>query len=323
MKKLLIVLLWGIVMPQTTPSQERPVATYSIVAYDQETGQLGVAVQSHWFSVGFLVPWVKAGVGAVATQSFVKVDYGPEGLKLMESGMSPEEALKKLIAEDEGEAVRQVAMVDIHGNVAAHTGSKCIQYASHITGEGFSVQANLMANSTVPAAMAKAFKSAKGDLAERMMVALEAAENEGGDIRGRQSAAMVIATGNPTGVAWKDIILDLRVEDNPDPLPELRRLIRINRAYDHANKGDHYVEIGAIDKALEEYRQAANYYPENVELPYWSAVTLASVGRVEEALPIFKTVFAADPDLKILTPRLVPAGLLPEDESILKQIMSQ
>ncbi len=323
MKKLLIALLWSVAISQSLPSHKRPVATYSIVAYDQETGQLGVAVQSHWFSVGFLVPWVKAGVGAVATQSFVKVDYGPDGLKLMESGMSPEEALKKLIAEDEGEAVRQVAMVDVQGKVAAHTGSKCIQYASHITGDGFSVQANLMANSTVPTAMAKAFQAAKGDLAERMMVALEAAEKEGGDIRGRQSAAMVIAAGNPTGVAWKDIILDLRVEDNPDPLPELRRLIRINRAYDHANRGDHYVEIGAIDKALEEYRQAAHYYPENVELPYWSAVTLASVGRVEEALPIFKRVFASDPDLKTLTPRLVPAGLLPDNEDILKQIMSQ
>lgn len=323
MRKVLLIALAGLGVAQTQVSEYRPIATYSIVALDKETGELGVAVQSHWFSVGFLVPWVKAGVGAVATQSFVKVDYGPDGLKLMESGMTPEEALNKLIVDDEGESVRQVAMVDINGNVAAHTGNKCIQYANHITGDGFSVQANLMANSTVPAAMAKAFENSTGDLADRMMAALEAAEGEGGDIRGRQSAAMIVATGEPSGVPWKDIVLDLRVEDNPDPLPELRRLIRINRAYDHANKGDHFVEIGAIDKALEEYKQAAEYYPENVELPYWSAVTLASVGRVEEALPIFKRVFVADPDLITLTPRLVPAGLLPDDDILMQKIMGQ
>lgn len=321
-KKIFITLILFCVLYGQTNSH-RPVSTYSIVALDEKTGELGVAVQSHWFSVGFLVPWAKAGVGAVATQSFVKVDYGPDGLKLMEAGKTAEEALVQLIKADEGEGVRQVGMVDIHGNVAVHTGNKCIQYAGHITGKNYTVQANLMANATVPKAMARAFENAEGDLADRMMAALEAAEAEGGDIRGRQSAAMVIVSGKPTGVDWKDTVLDLRVEDHPQPLEELKRLIRINRAYKHANMGDHYMETGSVDKALIEYQQSAEYYPENPELPYWSAITLASANRIEEALPIFKRVFAQSPGLKTLTPRLVHAGLLPDDKAMLKKIMAQ
>jgi len=205
-------ILLGVLFSQSI-SQSIPVHTYSIVAFDQETGELGVAVQSHWFSVGFLVPWAKAGVGAVATQSFVKVDYGPHGLKLMEEGMSADAALQKLVSEDEGEAVRQVAMIDVKGNVAAHTGSKCIYAAGHQIGKNYSVQANLMENETVWPAMAKAFENTEGDLADKMMATLDAAEAEGGDIRGKQSAAMLIVTGEPTGVPWKDTVLDLRVED--------------------------------------------------------------------------------------------------------------
>jgi len=272
-------ILLGVLFSQSI-SQSIPVHTYSIVAFDQETGELGVAVQSHWFSVGFLVPWAKAGVGAVATQSFVKVDYGPHGLKLMEEGMSADAALQKLVSEDEGEAVRQVAMIDVKGNVAAHTGSKCIYAAGHQIGKNYSVQANLMENETVWPAMAKAFENTEGDLADKMMATLDAAEAEGGDIRGKQSAAMLIVTGEPTGVPWKDTVLDLRVEDHPKPLEELRRLIRINRAYKHANKGDHYLELEDIEKALAEYEMAAQYYPENPELSFWSAITLASKGQL-------------------------------------------
>jgi len=303
------------------PSKIIPVSTYSIVAYDEQTGELGVAVQSHWFSVGFLVPWAKAGVGAVATQSFVKVDYGPEGLKLMEQGYSAAAALDRLIAEDKGQAVRQVAMVNVHGDVAAHTGSKCIFAAGHQKGKNYSVQANLMEKESVWPAMSRAFEETKGDLADRMMSALEAAEDEGGDIRGRQSAAMLIVSGNPTGIAWKDVVMDIRVDDHPDPLKELKRLIRVSRAYQHANIGDHYLEKEEIKKALQEYNQASLYYPENPELPYWSAIALASKGRLDEALPIFKDVFNREPRLRILTPRLVNSGLLPDEKSLLKQIM--
>lgn len=304
-------------------SDNRPISTYSIVALDAETGELGVAVQSHWFSVGFLVPWVKAGVGAVATQSFVKVDYGPDGLELMESGMSAKDALKSLINQDEAEAVRQVAMIDINGNVAAHTGERCIVFANHVVGKNYSVQANMMENSTVPKAMAVAFENSSGDLADRMMAALEAAEKEGGDIRGKQSAAMVIMSGEPTGIEWKDTKMSLRIEDHPTPLKELKRLIRIHRAYQHANKGDYYMELNQIDNALTEYNKASKYYPENPELPYWSAVALVNGGRINEALPIFKAVFKSNPNLKKMTPRLIKSGLLIDDEKVLKKIMMQ
>ena len=322
-KRLILVLaILTLVFSQKTSSM-RPISTYSIVALDETTGELGVAVQSHWFSVGFLVPWVKAGVGAVATQSFVKVDYGPDGLQLMESGITAVDALKTLTSKDDGEAVRQVGMIDIKGNVAAHTGSRCIKYAGHIVGENYSVQANMMANGTVPKAMAVAFEKTKGDLADRMMAALEAAEAEGGDIRGKQSAAMVIVSGEPSGVDWKDTKLSLRIEDHPTPLIELKRLIRVHRAYQHANMGDHYMETEEIDKALIEYSKAAEYYPENAELPYWSAVALANGGRLEEALPVFQSVFQRNPDLKTMTPRLVKSGLLPDDKSLISKIMNQ
>ena len=322
-KRLILVLaILTMVFSQKT-SSIRPISTYSIVALDETTGELGVAVQSHWFSVGFLVPWAKAGVGAVATQSFVKVDYGPDGLQLMESGITAVDALKTLTSKDEGEAVRQVGMIDIKGNVAAHTGSRCIKYAGHIVGENYSVQANMMANGTVPKAMAVAFEKTKGDLADRMMAALEAAEAEGGDIRGKQSAAMVIVSGEPSGVDWKDTKLSLRIEDHPTPLIELKRLIRVHRAYQHANMGDHYMETEEIDKALIEYSKAAEYYPENAELPYWSAVALANGGRLEEALPVFRSVFQRNPDLKTMTPRLVKSGLLPDDKSLISKIMNQ
>ena len=322
-KRLILVLaILTLVFSQKTSSM-RPISTYSIVALDEATGELGVAVQSHWFSVGFLVPWVKAGVGAVATQSFVKVDYGPDGLQLMESGITAVDALKTLTSKDEGEAVRQVGMIDIKGNVAAHTGSRCIKYAGHIIGKNYSVQANMMANGTVPKAMAVAFEKTKGDLADRMMAALEAAEAEGGDIRGKQSAAMVIVSGEPSGVDWKDTKLSLRIEDHPTPLIELKRLIRVHRAYQHANMGDHYMETEEIDNALIEYSKAAEYYPENAELPYWSAIALANGGRLEEALPVFQSVFERNPDLRTMTPRLVKSGLLPDDENLINKIMNQ
>ncbi len=301
--------------------KSNPVSTYSIVAYDERTGQFGVAVQSHWFSVGALVPWARAGVGAVATQSFVKVEYGPDGIALMESGKSAKEALNQLISKDSGQAVRQVAMIDNKGSVAAHTGENCIYAAGHKIGKNYSVQANLMEKETVWDAMAKAFENAQGDLATRMMASLEAAENEGGDIRGKQSAAMLIVTGQPTGLPWEDIVMDIRVDDSRRPLKELKRLIRIHTAYQHANRGDHYLEINEVKKALKEYDLASELYPENPELPYWSAVTLVGLGKLDKALPIFSKVFKKEPRLRTMTPRIVDAGLLPKDEYILKLIM--
>ena len=301
----------------------RPVSTYSIVALDAKTGQLGVAVQSHWFSVGTVVPWAKAGVGAVATQSIAEPSYGPKGLALMEQGIPADEALQSLLAKDIGENVRQVAMVDAQGNVGVHTGSRCISHASHLTGKNYSVQANIMAKPTVPSAMVQAFESTTGDLAERMLAALDAAEVEGGDLRGRQSAAILVVSGEPTGDPWTDRIVDLEVADHEYPLIELRRLLRISKAYRHAQRGDEYMEKNEMDNALQEYSAATKLYPENPELPFWTAVTLAQTGELQEALSIFKDVFSRNQNLRELVPRIVQAGFLTVEQNVLQQILAQ
>ncbi len=293
---------------------EPPVHTYSIVARDPGTGQLGVAVQSHWFSVGSVVTWAEAGVGAIATQSFADPAYGPRGLELMKSGLTAEQALAALVGVDEGRAVRQVAFVDTSGNVATHTGTGCIDSAGHHVGEGYSVQANMMLNDRVVPAMRQAYEAASGDLAERMMKALEAAEAAGGDIRGRQSAAMLIVNGESSGRPWADRVLELRVEDHPDPLTELRRLITVHRAYDRMNAGDLAVERGDLELAMAEYGAAAELLPDNVEVQYWAAVTLATTGEVEKAMPIFRRVFAADRNWMELTRRLHKPGVIPDTE---------
>jgi uncharacterized Ntn-hydrolase superfamily protein len=295
-----------------TAAAERPVHTYSIVARDPATGQLGVAVQSHWFSVGSVVSWAEAGVGAVATQSFVDPAYGPRGLELMRGGLSPAQALAALTSVDDGREVRQIAFIDTEGRVAAHTGTRCIREAGHHVGNGFSVQANMMLSDRVVPAMTTAFEAATGDLAERMMQALEAAERAGGDIRGRQSAAMLIVNGASTGRPWADRVLELRVEDHPDPLAELRRLITVHRAYEHMNAGDVAVEKGDLDLAKAEYTAAADLLPGSLEVQYWAAVTLATVGELEAALPVFRKVFAADPNWVELTRRLVKPGIIPD-----------
>lgn len=300
----------------------RPVHTFSIVARDPTTGELGVAVQSHWFSVGSIVAWAEAGVGAVATQSFVDPSYGKSGLDLMRAGRSAPDALKELLAKDEGREVRQVAMIDAQGRVDAWTGKNDIQAAGHVVGQNFSVQANLMLNDKVWPAMAQAFENTKGDLADRMLAALDAAQSVGGDIRGQQSAALIVVTGKPTGQAWKDRTFDLRVDDSPAPLRELRRLVTLQRAYNHMNAGDLAVEKKDNEGALREYSAAEKLVPDNTEMIYWHAVALVNMGRVEESLPLFKKVFAMDPNWKTLTPRLPKSGLLPDDPKLIERIVS-
>jgi uncharacterized Ntn-hydrolase superfamily protein len=300
----------------------RPVHTYSIVARDTLTGELGVAVQSHWYSVGTLVPWAEAGVGAVATQSFVDVSYGPLGLELMRAGKTADQALKALLAADSGREVRQVAVIDARGGVAAHTGSRCIESAGHLLGKSYSVQANLMRNSSVWGAMAAAYESSRGDLAERLLAALEAGEAAGGDIRGSQSAAILIVSGVPSGRPSQDRLMDLRVEDSPDPVAELRRLIRLHRAYERMNRGDLAVEHDDIEGALREYGAAEAMVPDNLEMRFWHAVALVNAGRLEDSLPIFRDVFAADPSWAELIVRLPASGTLIADEGPLAKILS-
>ena len=298
--------------------------TYSIVAYDSITGDMGVAVQSHWFSVGPLVAWGEAGVGVVATQSFVNPDFGPKGLELLKNGLSPQEALDSLLSEDEGQAVRQVAILNNKGIAAVHTGEKCIQSAGHILGDNYSVQANLMENDKVWRAMSKAFeKSYRLPLAERMVTALDAAQGVGGDIRGKQSAAILIVRAKPTGQIWKDRLVDLRVEDHKNPVKELKRLLKVHRAYEHMNEGDLAVEKGDIEKAMVEYNAASEMFPDNEEMKFWTAVTLANVGRLDDALPLFKEVFSKNENWRVLTPRLIDNQLLTVSEADLEKILAQ
>src|SRR6202158_489899 len=269
--------------------------TYSIVARDKKTGEFGVAVQSHYFQVSPAVPWALAGVGAVATQSMVNISYGPLSLELMQAGYSAEQALNALTAGDPRAEVRQCAIVDAAGNVAAHTGRKCIPAAGHHIGDGFSCQANLMEKDTVWAAMADAYTTTNAPLAERMMAALEAAEAEGGDIRGKQSAAMLVVSGKPTGRSWEDRLIDLRVEDAPEPLPELRRLLRIKRAVQTVAEADRLATAGDMPGAAGKRREGLALAPEMIELRFWTGLSMAQAGDLEGAIKLVEEVVRKDP----------------------------
>lgn len=296
--------------------------TFSIVARDSVTGEMGIAVQSHWFSVGSIVGWGEAGVGVIATQSFVNPAYGPDGLKLLKEGKSPEEVVKILTEADSGREVRQLAVLDTKGRASSFTGKKCIQPAGNIAEKNFSVQANLMLNDKVWPAMNKAFKETKAPLAERMIAALEAGQAAGGDIRGKQSASILIVKATPTGKIWEDREIDLRVEDNPEPIPELKRLLKLYRAYEHMNAGDLFTEKNDMTNAMKEYGAAEIICPENVEMKFWHAVTMVNKGKLTDALPVFKEVFAKDKNWLLLIPRLRKAAQLNCDDETEKKILS-
>jgi len=323
-----IVLLPAAGVPDHTGAQEslrRPRHTYSIVAVDSATGAIGVAVQSHWFSVGGTVAWAEPGVGAVATQSFIDPAYGSRGLALMRSGVPGPATLAALLRTDPDSQVRQVAMIDATGRVAAHTGSRAIPAAGQHVGRWYSVQANLMRSADVWPAMAHAFETTSGDLAERLLAALDAAQAAGGDIRGQQSAALVVVSGDRDAPAWERLF-DLRVEDHPQPLQELRRLVRVARAYRAATDGDNYMTAGMVDSALVAYRRASDLLPDsatNGELIYWVAVTLADIGSVDEAIPYFRRAFARDTSWATLLPRLPGVGLLHADREAVDRILRE
>ncbi len=267
--------------------------TYSVVARDPSTGELGVAVQSHFLGVGAVVPWARPGVGAVTTQAMVQISYGPKMLDLLAAGSAPTEALAELVAEDGDRDIRQVAAVDNEGRVAIHTGSRCIAEAGHRAGDGWSVQANMMLRSTVPDAMAEAFEATTGDLASRLLATLDAAEAEAGDIRGRQSAAIVIVSGAQAAPPWERLY-DVRVEDHPDPLVELRRLVAMHHAY----------RTGGWDDPAVAH---------NPELRFWHALRVAAVGNVDEARSLLEPIYAAGEHWRELVRRLPGTGVLPDD----------
>jgi uncharacterized Ntn-hydrolase superfamily protein len=280
-----------------------------------------VAVQSHFFGVGSIVSWAEAGVGAVATQSVVEPAYGPRGLALMREGKSAPAALHQLLADDPQEPARQVAMIDRAGRVAVHTGARCIEHAGHAVGDQVSAQANIMERDTVPAAMARAYSESAGErLPERLLTALEAAEREGGDLRGRQSAAMVVVTARATGNPAEDRPVDVRVEDHPNPVPELRRLVEMRRAYGRADAGDQLAAAGELDAALAEYEAAHRSQPDNDELAFWHGVALAASGREDEAAAILRQAFDAHAGWVELLKRLPAAGLFPDDGELIARV---
>jgi len=295
--------------------------TYSIVARHESSGELGVAVQSHYFSVGSVVSWAEPGVGAVATQSVVEPAYGPRGLGQLRRGASAPDALRRLLADDEQADVRQVAIVDKHGRVAVHTGPRCIREAGHRVADGVSAQANMMERPTVADAMIDAYRASAGDeLAGRLLAALEAAEREGGDIRGRQSAALVVVAPRATGRPSEDRPVDLRVEDHADPLGELRRLVELQASYRRIEVADELAATGDIEGALAEYEAAHAEQPDNAELAFWHGVTLAASGREEEAREPLERAFRESEGWRELLRRLPASGLFPDDEELLDRI---
>ncbi|NVM17023.1 MAG: DUF1028 domain-containing protein [Candidatus Lokiarchaeota archaeon] len=297
--------------------------TYSIVARDSNTGEMGVGVQSHYFSVGSIVSWGESGVGVVATQSLVNASFGLRGLELLKKGKSPREALDILITADEGRDVRQVAILDVQGRVATHTGSKCIIHAGHVEGNNYSVQANMMLTDKVWPTMSKTFESNDHlPLPERIVETLASAEAVGGDIRGKQSAALLVVGGKEAKNKWEDKLIDLRVEDHDHPVQELSRVLKLYRAYKHMDKGDLAMEHSDMEAALREYDSALNLFPKNLEMKFWTAVTLANNQNLSKALELFKEVFENDNNWRILAERLPKSDLLNVSDEELEKIIS-
>lgn len=327
MKKILIaallLLLINSIQGQVYKSNNPLAHTFSIVARDSVTGEMAVAVQSHWFSVGTVVSWAEAGVGAIATQSFVNKSFGPRGLDLLRRGLTAQEALEVLLKDDEGREVRQVAIVDIKGNVATHTGKSCIQYACHLQGGQFSVQANMMLGDKVCRSMYEAYKnSGAKPIAEKLLLALEAAQKAGGDIRGMQSAAIIVVPAKSENKPWDERTVDIRVDDHTNPVKEIRRIYNVHLAYEHMNKGDLAVEKNDMTTAMQEYNAAMKMFPANLEMQYWTAITLANNKDMTKALPMLKKIFTQDKNWKELTRRLPAVNLLSVSEEDLKKILA-
>jgi uncharacterized Ntn-hydrolase superfamily protein len=295
------------------------VVTYSIVARDPITGELGVAVQSHWFAVGPIVPWARPGVGAIATQANVEVSYGPRGLELLERGASAPDALDQLLGEDPGAVGRQVAILDAHGRVAVHTGTSCIPFAGHASGDGLSCQANMMASERVWPAMLDTFAATEGPLTLRLMAVLDAAEAAGGDIRGRQSAAIVVV---PAEGKWWERTVSLHVEDHPEPLVELRRLVELHRAYELGGQADELVNEGRHDEAARLYRTAAALAPDSHELRFWAGLGAAQAGEIDRGLDDVRAAIAMQPGWRPLLERL-PADVAPSAAAVLERLRAE
>jgi len=296
--------------------------TYSIVAASDDLSEIGVAVQSHWFAVGAICPWIIPGIGAIVTQSMVEISYGPQGLSLLEDGGTPQHILPSLLHKDGEREFRQVAIINAQGKIATHTGKMCIAEAGHKVGHNYSVQANMMINNSIWSAMADAFETSQGKLAERLFASLEAAQKAGGDLRGEQSAAMMVADNIRDDQPWSHFTTNLRIDDNIHPLKELRRLLNLEGAYNMMNEGDSLIAKGNFSLSQKKYDAAEKLAPGNNEILFWNAVTLAKIGEMKKALRIFKDVFKKNPNWATLVGRLPESGLLPKDPNLMQEILS-
>lgn len=289
--------------------------TYSIVALDRNSGELGVAVQSRWLAAGAVVPWARPGVGAVATQSFVDARYGLVGIELLASGHAPEAALAELLTADPDPGVRQVGMVDATGRTAAHTGADCVAAAGHLMGASVTVQANMMERATVWPAMLAAFEGAQGDLTDRLFAALRAAEAEGGDVRGRQSAGILVVPGNADAKPW-DVRFDVRVDDHRHPLDELERLVSIARAYEALDEGFEALAVGEVEAAAAFMERAAALAPDDDQIRLWQAVTVFEAGDETRGRKLYRSALAVEPRAGEHLRRFAAAGQLPGRERL-------
>jgi uncharacterized Ntn-hydrolase superfamily protein len=299
----------------------QPVATNSIVACDLETGQLGVAVQSHYFAVGSISPHAEPGVGAVVIQSFAKSSYGTEGLRLIREGASAHAALATLRATDANAEYRQSAMADTRGTVAAYTGERCIPEAGHHLGKGYACLGNMLTQPAIWNAMGEAFEAARGEFVDRLIVSLEAAQSAGGDLRGRRSAAVIVVNMEPSGDLAIDMRFNLRVEDHDQPLRELDRLITLKKAFHHNSRGDHYLRNGDIAAALREFALAVSMAPAHEELAFWQAVAMAVAGYQKEAEPLFRELFDTSESWRLLATRVAESQYLPRRSKTLDAIL--
>jgi len=293
--------------------------TYSIVALDERTGELGVAVQTRWLAVGSVVPWARPGVGAIATQSFVDARYGYSGLELLAAGRSPADALAELLAADRDPGVRQVGIVDAAGRSAAHTGPDCVAAAGHLARPGVSVQANMMERPTVWPAMLDAYAAADGDLADRLVAARRAAESEGGDVRGRQSAALLVVPGRAGAEPW-DVRFDLRVDDDRAPLDELERLLALNRGYEALDAAIEAVAVGETTAALAFFEQAAALAPDDDQIRLWQALAVFESGDEERGRRLYRSALEAEPRAGEHLRRFLAAGQLPGAERLVARL---
>jgi uncharacterized Ntn-hydrolase superfamily protein len=274
--------------------------TYSIVARDASTGELGVGVQTCFLAVGSIVPWARPGVGAVATQAFAELAYGPRCLDALEAGTSPGDALVEARAVDPMPEVRQVGVMAADGGTAAMTGELCVDHAGHVAGEGFTAQANMVSSPAVWDAMAAAFEASAGPLARRLLAALDAGEAAGGDARGRMSAALLVVEGSPTEQTGGGTVVDLRVDRSEDPLGELARLLDAadafadyDRATDQLFGGDPVAALASIDRALETL-------PGDENLRLVRAGALLGVGATDDGVAELRALVADRPTWELI-----------------------